>query len=103
MKADIAYRASADAVPLAERNSLCADGISRASIWHEHVGFAVVMRYHGSRQHFELALLVTMCCACGARPHAHTVRDVYARMDAIGSAKERYTYQPGTFFEKTAK
>ena len=45
LKADIACRASAGAVPLAERDSICADGTSRASMRHEHVGCTVVMRY----------------------------------------------------------
>ena len=102
-KPDIACRASADAVPLGGRNSLCADGTWRASIWHEHVGCAVVVRYNGIRQHFELALPVTVCCAGSAKLHAHTVLDVYAKMDPNGPAKERDTYQLGTFFEKSAK
>ena len=102
-KADIACRASADAVPLGGRNNLCADGTSCASIWHEHVGCAVVVCYNGSRQHFELALPVTVCCAGSAKLHAHTVLDVYAEMDPNGPAKERDTYQLGTFFEKSAK
>ena len=70
---------------------------------HEHVGCAVVVRYHGSRQHFDVALPVTVCCAGGAKLHAHTVRDVHARMDANGPTKELHTYQPGTFFEKSVK
>ena len=103
LKAYIARRASADAVPLAERISLCAVGASRASMRHEHVGCTVVMRYHGSRQYFDPALPVTVCCAGDAMLHVHTVRDVYARIDANSRANERYTYQPGTFFEISAK
>ena len=103
LNAHIACRASADAAPLSGRNSLCADGTWRASIWHEHVGCAVVVCYNGSRQHFELALPVTVCCAGSAKLHAHTVLDVYAEMDPNGPAKERDTYQLGTFFEKSAK
>ena len=60
LNAHIACRASADAAPLSGRNSLCADGTWRASIWNEHVGCDVVVRCNGSRQHFELALPVTV-------------------------------------------
>ena len=103
LNAHIACRASADAAPLSGRNSLCADGTWRASIWHEHVGCAVVVRCNGSRQHFELALPVTVCCAsCPTSCFGVAVMSESENMQKVPQEKLLLVIR-ATFFPKSAK
>ena len=103
LNAHIACRASADAAPLSGRNSLCADGTWRASIWHEHVGCDVVVRCNGSRQHFELALPVTVCCAsCPTSCFGVAVMSESEYMQKVPQEKLLLVIR-ATFFPKSAK